>query len=145
MSLRDLFPSGRFSPPAPEAAIVSVESELGTRLPEQLRCLYLECDGFREDTGNAKYLLSLKDEDFIGSLLNTTRFMWSEFERPDLKPFIFFGFSSGDEAWGISTGGQSQIIAYHHHMEQEFQVVGSDIIEVFKADYARNGELTTKG
>lgn len=124
---------------------MSVEAELGTRLPEQLRSLYFECDGFREETGNAKYLLSLRDEDFIGSLLSITRFMWSEFERPDLKSYIFFGSSSGDEAWGISTRVQSQIIAYHHHMEEEFQVVGSDIIAVFKVDYARYKELKKKG
>jgi SMI1 / KNR4 family (SUKH-1) len=137
MSLRDLFPLGRFSSPATEATIVSVEEQLGTRLPEQLRRLYFECDGFREDKGNAKYLLSLRDEDFIGSLLSTTKFMWSEFERPDLKSFVFFGFSSGDEAWGISTRVPGQIIAYHHHMEDEYQAVGSDIIAVFEAEYRR--------
>ncbi len=141
MSLRALFPLGHFSPPATEATVLSVEAELGMRLPEQLRRLYFECDGFREDTGNAKYLLSLRDEDFIGSLLSITKFMWAEFERPDLKSFVFFGSSSGDEAWGISTRIPNQIIAYHHHMEHEYQVVGSDIITVFEADYARYEEL----
>ena len=60
--LRVLFPNGRFSPAATETQIASVEAELGVRLPEQLRRLYLECDGFREDRGNAKYLLSLTEE-----------------------------------------------------------------------------------
>jgi hypothetical protein len=62
-----------------------------------------------------------------------------------MKPFVFFGFSSGDEAWGIRTAVPTQIIAYHHHMEDEYQVVGSDIIAVFKADYAKYEELKKKG
>jgi cell wall assembly regulator SMI1 len=67
MSPRQLFPNGRFFPPATEEQIVRVETELGMRLPDQLRRLYFDCDGFREDRGNAKYLLSLSDEDHIDS------------------------------------------------------------------------------
>jgi hypothetical protein len=29
------------------------------------------------------------------------------------------------------------VIAYHHHMEREYEVVGSDIISVWQADYAQ--------
>lgn len=124
---------------------MSVEEQLGARLPEQLRCLYFECDGFREDKGNAKYLISLRDEDFIGSLLSTTQFMRAEFKRSDLKPFVFFGSSSGGEAWGISTAVPNHIIAYHHHMGDEYEVVGSNIIAVFQADYAKYEELKKNG
>ncbi|HWA26884.1 MAG TPA: SMI1/KNR4 family protein [Lacunisphaera sp.] len=145
MSLRDLFPSGRFSLPATESAIASVEEQLGVRLPEKLRRLYFECDGFREDKGNAKYLLSLTEEDSIGSVLSTTKFMWTEVKRPDLKPFVFFGFSAGDEAWGIDSALPDRIIAYHHHMEDEFQLMDSDILGVFKSDYAIYERLKKKG
>jgi hypothetical protein len=145
MSLRDLFPSGRFSPPATESQIASVEAQLGLRLPDQLRCLYFECDGFREDKGNAKYLLSLTDEDSIGSLLSTTKFMWSEIKLPDLKPFIFFGFSAGDESWGIDSAVPNRIISYHHHMEDEYLEMGGDIKAVLKSDYAIYEGLEKKG
>src|SRR4051812_40679321 len=74
--LRQVFPNGRFSPPATESEVAAAETVLGLRLPEQLRRLYFECDGFREDRGNAKYLLSLTEQDFIGSLVSTTKFMW---------------------------------------------------------------------
>jgi len=100
--LRTPFPNGRFSPPATEAAIVDAESQLGVQLPSQLRALYLICDGFREDKGNAKYLFSLTDEDFIGSLVSITKHMWAEWKTPDLRPFLFFGSSSGDDCWGIN-------------------------------------------
>lgn len=143
--LRTEFQFGKFAEPARESLISDTESQLGVRLPNQLRNLYLECDGFREDRGNAKYLLSLQDEDHIGSLLSMTRFYWTEFADTwpnlDLKPFVFFGSSSGDEAWGIQWQGEQKIIAFHHHMEGEYEVVGSNIIEVYRADYRRYDEV----
>lgn len=143
--LRELFPNGHFSPAATLAAIEAVETDLGVRLPEQLRQLYVECDGFREDRGNAKYLLSLTNEDFIGSLLRTTRFWWegSKVNHPDLdfRPFVFFGYSGSDECWGINWKKPGEIIAYHHHMGNQYEIAGSDIIELFRADYARYDEV----
>jgi hypothetical protein len=139
MSPQEAFPNGRFSPPATDEQIARAEAELGLRLPDQLRRLYLHCDGFREDRGNAKYLLSLSDEDGIGSLVTLTRTMWTEFETPDLRPFVFFGCASGGETWGISLQRPDQIIAYHHHMENRPEIVGSDIVNVWRDDNAKYG------
>jgi hypothetical protein len=143
--LHEIFPKGRFSPPATAAQIASVEAALGSRLPEQLRLLYLECDGFREDRGNAKYLLSLTDEDHIGSLLSTTKFWREEWKRCcpklDFRAYVFYGFSSADECWGISTEGQEQIIAYQHGMGDAFENLGTSILDIYRADYARYDDL----
>jgi hypothetical protein len=139
--LRTLFQNGRFSSPATEAAIADAESQLGVQLPAQLRALYLICDGFREDKGNAKYLFSLTDEDFIGSLVSVTKHMWGEWKTPDLRPFLFFGSSSGDDCWGINHRQSDEIIAFHHHMEDHYEIVGTDIVQVFREDYARYDEL----
>src|SRR5438874_13718412 len=88
--LKATFPNGRFAPPATEKQIDGVESILGVPFPEQLRVLYRECNGFREDRGNAMYLLSLTDEDFIGSLITLTRFQWNDMKeywlQLDLRP-----------------------------------------------------------
>jgi hypothetical protein len=43
--------------------------------------------------------------------------------------------------WGINWKGPEQIIAFHHHMEGEFEVVGSNIVEIYKADCKRYGEV----
>jgi len=139
MTPQELFPQGRFSPPATHEQITHVEAELGLRLPDQLRRLYLDCGGFREDRGNSKYLLSLVEEDYIGSLVTVTRCMWTELQTPDLRPFVFFGCGSGDAAWGISLQRPDQIIAYHHHMEDCYEVVGSDIMKVWRDDYKKYG------
>jgi hypothetical protein len=138
--LREIFPHARFWPPATDAHIEAVEADLGVRLPEQLRRLYLECDGFREDRGNAKYLLSLTEDDFIGSLVQTTRFWWHDWKeyypRLDLRPFVFFGSSSCDHCWGINWQRPGEIIGYHYDLMDNYEVVGADIIEVYKTDYA---------
>lgn len=141
MKLRELFPDGHFSAPTSEDLISEVEMALSVKFPNQLREILLECDGFRESIGNAKYLLSLTDDDFIGSILSTTKLMWSEETIADLKPFIFFGSSCGDETWGIRINKPYDIIAYHFSMEGEYEQVGSDILSVFKADYKIYEEL----
>jgi hypothetical protein len=134
--LKELFPHALLSSPPTEAEISEAESALGVRLPEQLRVLYLQCDGFREDKGNIKYLFSLFEEDFIGSLVSITKFLWTEVKTPNLKSFVFFGSSSGDEFWGINVEQPTEIIAYHHNMGEHYELFGSSILEVWRADYA---------
>ncbi|MDZ4692258.1 SMI1/KNR4 family protein [Terricaulis sp.] len=148
MGLQVVIPGARTSPPASENQLQEVEQILGVRLPPQLRALYLECDGFREPKGNAKYLLSLTEEDTIGSLVSTTKFWWHEWRtisapelQIDFSPYLFFGSSSADEAWAIALTGPPKIIGYHHHMGGEFETLGTDILEVFRTDFARYDDL----
>jgi hypothetical protein len=137
--LKDIFPQFHFWPPAPEARIAEAEALFGIRIPTQLREFYLECDGFREDRGNSKYLLSLLEDDFAGSLVSATRFMWTEVTVLDFRPFIFFGFSNSGEYWGIHAHSPHELIAYHHLMENEYETVGWDLVALWKAEYARYG------
>ena len=141
MKLHNFFTEGSFSPPASEKKIAEVEDILSVKLPAQLSELLLECDGFRENLGNSKYLLSLTEKDFIGSIVSTNQFMWNEVSMVNLKPFIFFGYSSGDEAWGIRINEPHDIIAYHHHMEDEYEEVGKNILDVDKSNYHLYDEL----
>ncbi|MBD1549546.1 SMI1/KNR4 family protein [Roseibium aggregatum] len=140
MKLKTLFPDGRFWPPATSQEIELAERQIGATLPEPLRHLYLECNGFREPLGNAKYLLSLSAIDSIGSLVSTTLFWREEFpttcpHSPDFSNFIFFGMSSADEAWAIDLNG-STIVSYHHSMGSEFQMMGRDIIQLYVQDFS---------
>ena len=143
MRLKEIFSAGHFAPAASVAEITQVENELGITLPDQLRALYLQCDGFREPRGNSKYLFALLDEDSIGSLVSVTRFWWHEWNeivpdrvRIDFRPFVFFGSSIADHTWAIRWNGPAEIIAYHHHMESQYEIVGSDIITVYQRDDA---------
>lgn len=136
--LKDRFPGFRYRSPASEAAIAKVEKTLRFRFPNQLRAMYLETDGFRENIGNSKYLLSLSDEDGIGSLVGVTRGHWGGifgFSQKKFRSYVFFGVSGANYAWGINASG-TEIIRYHHHMEGEYEVVGESIIEVYERDLA---------
>ena len=139
MRLKEAFPNGRFAQPATREKIRQTEATLGVTFPDALVALYLETDGFREPLGNAKYLLSLEEEDTIGSLVSMTEFWWEKWPRitpdgPDLKPYVFFGSSSADEAWGIRCEPPNEVIAYHHSMGSGFIEVGQDIVQVYLDD-----------
>lgn len=139
--LKEHFPDWRYGPPASADAIAEAEAELGVRFPDELRALYLEADGVRENLGNAAYLLPLSNEE---SLVGLTKSIWAEWEgfRPefDLKPFVFFGSSTSDDLWGINWMRPSQVIAFHHHMEGAYEVAGTTILDVYRADFNRSGE-----
>lgn len=138
--LRELFPSGRFANPASEHDIQRVEQELEVILPKSLSELLLESNGFRESTGNAKYLFSLTDEDRIGSILSVTKFMWSDEVPADLSSFVFFGSSSCDDTWGIGIHAPHNVIAYHYSMGDTYEEVGTDILSVYEEDFNRYDE-----
>lgn len=134
--LKHEFPDFSYKSPASEAAIQKAEQSLRFALPAQLRSMYLEADGFRENVGNSKYLLSLCDEERTGSLVSVTRDHWGGifgFSHKRFRPYVFFGFSSANYAWGINAAGD-QIIRYKHWMEGEYEIVGNSIIEVYRSD-----------
>lgn len=142
MSLRVAFPKEMLSEPASSKAINEAEELLGVKFPPTLRALYRECDGFREPKGNSKYLLSLTNDDFIGSLLKITQSNWADrlYWEPtgtDPHQYVFFGFSSGGEIWGIRIAAPHDVIEYHHNQEDEVTYLGSDIIEIFRNDFRK--------
>ncbi len=146
MMLRELFPDGRFASPAPVDQLGMVERELGISMPLQLRELYSECDGFREPTGNAQYLFPLVEEASDTSLLAVTRFWWFDWKKivspriaVDFTPFVFFGSSSCDYVWGIRWNGPAEVIAYHHGMEDEYEVVGTVVLDIYRRDHETYG------
>lgn len=136
MLIKDVFPKAHLEPPATESDIAAAEESIGIRLPEQLRKLYLECNGFREDKGNAQYLFPLAAGD--SSLVRITKFMWTDFAglAPDFKPYVFFGASGADEVWAMNWQQPTRVIKWHHHMCDEYEVVSPDILVLWQADYA---------
>ena len=142
MTLKELFPDGRFNVPATIEDIKYAENELGVKLPKQLIDLYLETNGFRENLGNAAYLLPLKDTKY-SSLVDLTKVHWTEISLTNynVKDFIFFGSSTNDQCWAINFKNEKEIIAYHHHMEGEAEFAGENIMEIYKKDYKRFEKL----
>jgi hypothetical protein len=84
---------------------------------------------------NKQHSCRSNNDDFIGSLVSITKFLWADVKQPNLKAFVFFGSSSGDEFWAINIEQPTEIIAYHHNMGDQYEVVGSSILEIWRADY----------
>ena len=57
-----------------------------------------------------------------------------------VKDYIFFGYSSANEVWGINLDN-IQIISYHHNMGEKFLPIGNTILNVYKADYEMYSNL----
>lgn len=141
MKLREVFKEGVFYPPASDALIQRAEARLGVKIPESIASLLRDSNGFREGVGNAKYLLSLANEDTIGSIESVNEYYWQLDSGVDLSKYLFFGFSSADEVWGINMNNESEFIAYHHSMGAEFEFAGSNVMQIYNADLALYNEL----
>jgi cell wall assembly regulator SMI1 len=131
--VRSHFSNGQFGQPCAAEHIARAEEALGVLLPEALLDLYRAFDGFRGPT-NAQYLFPLFSCIDGGSSLCESTLFFRDWRMVDLSRFVFFGSSTADESWGISLNDPKKIIAYHHHMEDEYEVVGSDIFQVYLAD-----------
>ena len=99
--IHEHFSTSHFIPPATSDQVVAVETQLGVRLPDVLRRMYLRYDGFRESLGNAQYLLPLAEtSECSNSLIRINTLFWNEWDLLDLTLFLFFGLSTGDCCWG---------------------------------------------
>lgn len=144
--IKEYFENGKFNSPATKQDIVEIEEELDIKFPSVLRELYLSFNGFKEGNGNAAYLLPLKSYRDGSSVLEMNKFFKEEYKQYypslDFSNYLFFGSSYSDETWGINLSNESEIIAYHHHMEDEYEIVGSNIFEVYIKDQENFLEVT---
>lgn len=134
--IRRLMPNGRYGNPVTECQIEETEKQLGAKLPPSLRELYRSFNGLSENLGNASYLLPLAERS--ASLLGVTKLYWEEwpayFPTLDLRPFVFFGCTGGDENWGIRVDEPHDLILYGRLMEDEYEAVAGGIYEAYAAD-----------
>jgi hypothetical protein len=132
------FPQGLFRPPATADEILWAERQLKLHLPEPLRKMYLAFDGFRDATSGSAYLLPLTVDEGAGSLVATNIFFRDNYSaiypHLNLKRFIFFGMSGGDKYFGINLDNPSEIIAYDLEVGTKYEVIGSDILQVYATD-----------
>jgi hypothetical protein len=142
-SIRKHFPEAQFRPPATVDEILWVEQQLRIHLPEYLRRMYLAFDGFRAPKGNASYLLPLTEDEGAGSLVATNLFFRDNFSNIyphlNLRRFVFFGVSGPDKYWATSLAEPSEIIHYDLDVGSEYNVAGSDILQVYLSDQQRYG------
>ncbi|MVX67090.1 hypothetical protein GKZ28_25905 [Clostridium chromiireducens] len=144
--IKKYFKNGKFNPPAIKQDIVEVEEKLGIKFPIVLRELYLTFNGFREEIAGAAYLLPLKSDKDGSSVLGMNKFFKEEYKQYypniDFSNYLFYGSSCSDELWAINLINESEVIAYNHHMEDVYEIVGRNIFEVYIKDQEYFLEVT---
>ncbi len=143
--IKKKFPKGRFNKPSNEETLERVEKMLGIKFPGILRDLYLSFDGFRENKGNAAYLLPLEKDNGAGTIISTNKLIWDDWKQYypnfDLSKFLFFGMSGGDEFWGINLENNNEIVVYHHTMQDQYELIGNSILKIYLDDQVLYDEI----
>jgi hypothetical protein len=125
--VRRAFPEGIFRKPATAAAIAQAEHELGHSLPDQLRNLYLEFDGFQGPTG-ANFLFPVFE--WAGpnseSLLTYTQFFRGEDYFPDwLEHAVALGDNGTGTTWFVLLNQGERLVRWDAEWEEYKHVDGS--------------------
>lgn len=132
--LRSAFPDAQFSVACTAEDIVRAETELGVAIPEQLRALYLESDGFfQKDAMGMSSLNYLVHE--TGKLWGLHEVLVGE-QLPDFKPFLFFGTPSAGGWFGVRYTQPYDVVSWLPN-EPYFKPLGTSILDALKSDYAK--------
>jgi len=130
--LRRVFPDARFSVACTSEDIARAEAELGVAVPDQLRAMYLETDGFFRNDGSGVASLNY--------LVHETEKLWGMDqvlvgeELPDFKPFVFFGTPAGGGWFGVRHMQPFDVVSWLPN-EPGVKAHGSNIIDALKADF----------
>lgn len=125
--VRQVFPDGFFRRPATAAMIAQVETALGHALPDQLRSLYLEFDGFQGPTG-ANFLFPVLEQETPGSdsLLTYTQFFRGEGYFPEwVQRAIAVGDNGIGTTWFVLMGEGERLVRWDAEWEEYEEVEGN--------------------
>jgi len=121
------FANGVFRGRATAAAIAQVEQALGHALPDQLRSLYLEFDGFQGPTG-AHFLFPVLERGTPGSesLLTYTQFFRGEDYFPEwLQQAVAVGDNGTGTTWFVLLEARERLVRWDAEWEEYEEVEGS--------------------
>jgi hypothetical protein len=133
--VRQAFAKGVFRKPATAAAIAQVEQALGHPLPDQIRSLYLEFDGFHGPTG-ANFLFPVRERTPPGSesLLTYTQFFRSEDYFPEwLQHAVAVGDNGTGTTWFILLEEGERIVRWDAEWE-EYEEVEGNLLDAWIAE-----------
>jgi hypothetical protein len=133
--VRQAFAKGVFRKPATAAAIAQVEQALGHPLPDQIRGLYLEFDGFQGPTG-ANFLFPVLERATPGgeSLLTYTQFFRSEDYFPEwLQHAVAVGDNGTGTTWFILLEEGERIVRWDAEWE-EYEEVEGNLLDAWIAE-----------
>ena len=128
--VRRAFPEASFSSPASEATIAGAERQLGQPLPQFLRELYLEFDGFLGPTGSPfLFPVLTPPREGAETLTTYTQFFRTETGMPDwLKNAVVVGDDGTGMAWFVLLDENLKIVRWDAEWE-EYEAVEDGLLE----------------
>ena len=133
--VRQAFANGVFRKPTTATVIAQVEQALGQALPEQLRRLYLEFDGFQGPTG-ANFLFPALERATPGSesLLTYTQFFRGEDYFPEwLQRAIAVGDNGTGTTWFMFLEEKERLVRWDAEWE-EYEEVEGNLLDAWIAE-----------
>ncbi len=140
--VRRAFPQGTFGSPAAPETIAEAERLLGHQLPEPVRSLYLEFDGFQGPT-NAHFLFPILDRPASGgeSLVTYTKFFRSESYFPAwLQHALALGDNGTGATWFILLDQDNRLVRWDAEWE-EYEVVEGSLLDAWIAERKLYGSI----
>jgi len=129
---RVLFAGRRFGPPCSEADVQRAEQALGELLPNVLRGLYLEFNGFSGST-DASFFWPLFGRE---GLVEMNQFYRGDnlFPQELVASCLFFGDNGCGPQWGFKRDLPGKIIQWDGEWGTDFEVVGESPLDVWRAE-----------
>ena len=131
--VRSSFPNSAFGPPVSAQVISEVEAELGHELPQVLRDLYLNFDGFMGPL-NTPFLFPLRERptEMQESLLSFTRFLRDEdYCPPWLHRAVAVGGDGGGSAWFVLLETPDCVVRWEAEWGPEYEQLEGSLLDVW--------------
>lgn len=139
------FANGVFRGPPTAAMIAQVEKALGHALPDQLRSLYLEFDGFQGPTG-ANFLFPVLERAAPGSesLLTYTQFFRGEEYFPEwLQRAVAVGDNGTGTTWFVLLEEGERLVRWDAEWE-EYEEVDGNLLDAWIAERKLYESVSTR-
>ncbi len=131
--LRNSFPNGVFGAPVSAQVIAEVEAELGHALPQVLRDLYLDFDGFMGPL-NTPFLFPLRERPnaMQESLLSFTRFLRDEdYCPPWLHRAVAIGGDGSGSAWFVLLESPDGAVRWEAEWGPEYEQLEGSLLDIW--------------
>jgi hypothetical protein len=120
------------SSPCSEDQILSAEASLRQRIPDPIRQVYLETNGFRGPTA-AQFLWPIDDTQ--NGLVEMNKFLREGDEFPRLvRNWFFFGGDGVGAKFAIDPGAPDTVIKWDAEWGEEFETIGKDPFEAWQRE-----------
>lgn len=131
--VRKYFTGCSFGDPCTPQQLAEAESELRQPIPETLRSLYSNFNGFLGPTDAQFFWPLFKLSEWKLGLVDMNRFLRDDpiFPQVLMSQCLFYGDAGIGPLWGLKADLPGQVILWDAEWGDDFEIVGTDIVGVW--------------